>query len=48
MHVQGAQVASSDALAYWLKDDAPAESFRAATTIAGGEKVERIESLRAR
>jgi hypothetical protein len=48
MHIDGAHVALGDAAVYWLSGDAQAKTLRAATTIAGGEKIEPVERLRAR
>jgi Protein of unknown function (DUF1559) len=48
MHIEGAQVALGDARVFWLMEDAPAKTLRAATTIGGGEKIERVEMLRAK
>ena len=48
VHIDGAQVALGDGTVFWLKDDAPAKTLRAATTIAGGEKIEPAEMLRAK
>jgi hypothetical protein len=48
MHIDGAQVALGDATVFWLWEDASAKTLRAATTIAGGEKIEPAERLRAR
>ena len=48
MHSQGAQVAFGDTAVYWLENEASATTLRAATTIAGGEKIESLEPLRAR